>query len=463
MRDRGAAATLTRMRSGRRSASNPRSSTLAAAAAIALSSAGCGSTTTDAAPGDGGVDATAETTPAVRDLPCDVDAILEANCRKCHSDPPRFGAPMPLVSHAHLHAKAVSDPSKDVAALVKKRIHDDAAPMPQPPNPRLSAADLATIDAWVDKGAPKADVPCGGTDAGTDGSILPTVKCTPDIDLKPATPWVMPKDSIDQYVCFGIDVKNDTGAKRQLTAILPRPDNAKLVHHMVLVQSTSKVDPTPKPCSAGAISTMRMVYAWAPGGSAFELPKEAGFPVEPGEAHYMVQMHYNNALHLEGEKDSSGFAFCSTSELRPNDADVLAFGSQKFTIPAKSKHEIDCSLTVPKSFGEFTAIGAFPHMHRLGRSISTTVVPAAGGAPIDLGTNAAFDFNAQYWFDIADTKIRAGDTIHTRCAWDNTTASPVGFGENTDDEMCYSFTIYYPKITTPVWSWALPAYTSSCK
>lgn len=432
-------------------------------AVLVLGSAGCSSTTNDATPNDGGTDVTTETTPALHDLPCEVDAILEANCRKCHSDPPKFGAPMPLVSHAQVHAKAPSDPSFEVWQLMKTRVHDPVKPMPPAPNPPLSTADKATMDAWFAKSAPKGDVPCGGSDSGTDGSILPTVKCTPDLDLKPATPWVMPKDTTDQYVCFGIDIKNDTGKKRQLTAIIPKPDNTKIVHHIVLAESTSKVDPNPVPCKAGAIATMRMVYAWAPGGSAFELPKEAGFPVEPGEKHYMVQMHYNNVTHLEGEKDSSGFAFCSTGDLRPNDADVMAFGSQKFTIPAKTKYTLDCSLKIPGAFGEVTVIGAFPHMHKLGRAMSNMLEPAGGGAPIDIGTNAAFDFNAQYWFDIPDTKVKPGDTVRTRCTWDNTTDAPVSQGENTDDEMCYGFTIYYPKVTSSLWSWALPAYTATCK
>jgi hypothetical protein len=38
----------------------------------------------------------------------------------------------------------------------------------------------------------------------------------------------------------------------------------------------------------------------------------------------------------------------------------------------------------------------------------------------------------------------------------------VSFGQDTEDEMCYSFTAYYPKITSAGWSWALPAAGSAC-
>jgi hypothetical protein len=56
----------------------------------------------------------------------------------------------------------------------------------------------------------------------------------------------------------------------------------------------------------------------------------------------------------------------------------------------------------------------------------------------------------------------AGDTVRTRCAWTNPSDTNVHFGENTEDEMCFTFEIYYPKITAAQWSWAVPAYTSKC-
>ncbi len=39
----------------------------------------------------------------------------------------------------------------------------------------------------------------------------------------------------------------------------------------------------------------------------------------------------------------------------------------------------------------------------------------------------------------------------------------VKFGETTVEEMCYSFTMYYPKVQQALWSWALPAVTSTCQ
>ena len=58
---------------------------------------------------------------------------------------------------------------------------------------------------------------------------------------------------------------------------------------------------------------------------------------------------------------------------------------------------------------------------------------------------------------------KANDVIKTRCTWKNTTGDVVRFGEKTADEMCYSFTTYYPRINSALWSWAAPAIASQCQ
>jgi hypothetical protein len=42
--------------------------------------------------------------------------------------------------------------------------------------------------------------------------------------------------------------------------------------------------------------------------------------------------------------------------------------------------------------------------------------------------------------------VRPGDTVRSRCAWKNDGDTSIHFGENTSDEMCFSFTMYWPKL-----------------
>ena len=411
---------------------------------------GGGSTTTGTTTGTGGASVSGS-------LPCEVDKVLAGHCRQCHGSTPSFGAPMPLITYADLKAPAKSDPSKKVYELVGARTNDDASPMPQVPNPRLDATDQKTIDDWVAAGAPSSSESCqGGTGGMGTGGAMPS--CTPDIKLHPtAGGYTMPQDANDMYICYGIDVT--VSAKRHITTFLPYIDNPKIVHHIVLFQSDKTEPAGPTPCSFGG-ATSRIVAVWAPGNPGFTLPPEAGLPLE-GTAHYAVQVHYNNIQHLAGEKDGSGFDLCTTDQLRPNDADVLAFGTEKFTIPAHGSLDVTCNFTIPPGSGPYHLIGAMPHMHQLGTVIETKNHPGGAGAGVDVGSRNPWNFDTQYWSPM-DVVVQSGDTISTRCAWNNPGNNPVGFGEQTEDEMCFTFELYYPKITLPQWNWALPSVLSQC-
>jgi len=446
--------------------------------ALLLTAAGCSVSTADvtsrgADTQTGGGDAAPSPSPAARGtdggagdvaapaqtLPCDVSQVLETSCQSCHSSPPQYGAPMPLVTYADLMAPSHSNPSLPVYRVVETRIHDDAAPMPQPPNPRLDAADTATLDSWVAANAPPGSGSCGAVDAGAgeDASPAAGLQCTPDTTLAPASAWSMPQTTEDVYVCYGVEL--GLTSERQVIGMAPHIDNHKIVHHMLLFQADSAVSSTPTACSAGGSLSWRIVYGWAPGGQPFNLPPTVGFG-EDGSTHYVVQIHYNNINALAGETDESGFDLCTTSELRPNVADVVAFGSMSFTIPPHDTTDITCASTWTNA--PVTMFAAFPHMHELGTIISTSDDGSGGNGPsTPMGSQPTWNFQDQIWFPINAT-VNTGDVIKTRCAWDNTTDSPVGFGQNTEDEMCYSFTMYYPKITSSLWLWPLPAATSSC-
>jgi copper type II ascorbate-dependent monooxygenase-like protein len=363
---------------------------------------------------------------------------------------------MPLVTFADLHAPAVSDRTKPVFALVETRIHDDSKPMPQPPNPRLDAADLATLDAWVAAGAPAGEACDGG--AGSPEGGAPALSCTPDTHIAPASPWAMPTSESEAYVCYGFDVS--VSAKRHITAMAPRLDDASILHHIVLLEADASVSPVPAECPLGGSTTWRPVFGWAPGGGSFELPPEAGFP-EDATTHFVVQLHYVNLDNAPGHSDASGFDLCTTGELRSNDADVMAFGTTNIAIPPLATLTESCAVQVPWWGASTHLFAAFPHMHKLGDAIATTAVPGDGGAAANLGAVASWSFGAQGWIPISYDLV-PGDTVDTSCTWTNTTDEEVTFGELSTNEMCYSFTMYYPKITSAAWSWAYPALYSVC-
>jgi hypothetical protein len=348
--------------------------------------------------------------------------------------------------------------------------------MPPPPLAALSAADRAVLDRWIAGGAPGGTAACahaptasappastapGQSPAPPPSDVTtPGLSCKADVAMRPATPWAMPQDTDDVYVCYGFDVS--TADKRHLVAIAPRIQNPAIVHHLVLFQTPAAGSAVPAPCAtAGGGPGARIVYAWAPGGGPFELPPEAGIP-QQGTTHYVVQVHYNNIRHLPGQSDASGFDFCTTDQLRPNDADSMVFGAEDFTVPPRGSLDETCDWTVPAGLHDVHVFAAMPHMHQIGTSIATTVRTGDAGAPRDLGAQPHWDFANQPYLPVSQT-LRPGDVVSTRCVWTNVTDHPVRFGEFTEDEMCFSFAMYYPRITAPRWAYYVPTVMARCR
>lgn len=398
------------------------------------------------------------------DIPCDVYDIVAEKCQSCHAEKPLYGAPMPLVTAADFAAAAKSNPAKTVAQLVSERIHDAAKPMPPVPTGPLDSGSLKVMDTWLGAGAPASkDQPAcmtSSTSSGSSGSGSsggPSLSCTPDVQLRAKIPWAMPKTTTDEYVCFGADAA--VTEKRHITAVAPAVDNAVIVHHMLLYETASASDPNPVPCGSGGPANGRLVSVWAPGGQPLEMPPEAGMPLD-GTKHYVVQMHYSNLMQLDGQTDLSGFDMCTTSTLRANDADILAFGTVKIDIPAHGSSDKTCNLTIPSIVPQTHLFYAMPHMHKLGTIISGQVKHAAGDT-YELANRNPWSFDDQYWDPIVTT-VGPGDTVSVRCAWNNPGNQNVGFGEKTEDEMCYMFAAYWPRITLPAWNWGAGAVGSQC-
>lgn len=390
------------------------------------------------------------------DLPCDVDAVLAKNCRACHGAAPLFGAPMSLTTHAALTAPAVSDRAKKVYELVGARVHDDTKPMPPPPNARLDASAIGVLEAWIAAGAPSSTESCDAPPTGSLGTT--SLGCTPDQKVRPASKFTVPQDAADLYVCYGFDVAND--GKRHVIAGAPFIDNTKVVHHIILFQSDDAMPAMPAPCS-GAGGNGRFVAGWAPGGTGFEIPKEAGFPQEAGMTHYFLQVHYNNAPALVGEMDGSGFDLCTTDQLRPNDADVMASGSLRINIPPRSTHEVSCDYAWPADAPKVHVFSAAPHMHRLGRKENAVLLPVGTEEQRTILDAPAFDFSNGGGGKPASVDIAPGDVIRTTCNWQNPSDATVTFGEATGDEMCFNFMMYYPKVMKSGFNWRTPAIQPS--
>lgn len=112
---------------------------------------------------DGGVDAgppDATISHASSGLPCDVAALLAAECTVCHSNPPQGGAGVPLLTLADLMAPA--NTTMNMAELALARMSAPAS-MPPAPSANASAAEIATMQRWITSGMPAGTMVCPTT------------------------------------------------------------------------------------------------------------------------------------------------------------------------------------------------------------------------------------------------------------------------------------------------------------
>jgi mono/diheme cytochrome c family protein len=390
-------------------------------------------------------------------LPCEVNEILAKNCQTCHGAETKSGASTPLVSYDDLQQEFSGRP---VADLVKQRIHATEVGR-MPPAARLSDADLKTLDAWIDGGMEESDDTCTGD--APPPATKPFVCPAPGkvTTMKASKPFAWTDNSdLDQYVCFGVD--EQVGSKRHAIAMGPMIENLQIVHHVLLFQAPEAMSNEPVKCGAAAAGSWKMVTGWAPGGGNFELPQEAGFPVE-GTVHWVLQVHYNNAKNAPNQTDNSGYQLCETTQLRQNDAGILAFGSMDFNIPPRSTTTVVCDYKLDDKYAGVKFFGASPHMHNLGTSISTERLVGGTGSPQMIFKQEPFSFENQENFKLDHKQVAPGDVMRTRCTWKNPGDTTVKFGEGTGDEMCFNFLAYYPAIPDmtigplPVQSWVSPS------
>jgi hypothetical protein len=385
-------------------------------------------------------------------IPCDVNELLAKHCRGCHAEPPRFGAPMPLVSLEHIHAPAVSDPGRAVAEVIRERLVDETSPMP--PTGEMTDDERAVLDGWLAAGAPAYAGPDCDDPPPVEPPIGPdALDCTPSHTFVAhadgsADAYHVPAQGADNlYQCFTF--KSPFDGVRQGTAWAPIIDDERVLHHWILYRTaTVQPDGGVMPCNMPQDATF--VAGWAPGGLNFVLPDDVGLELGGPDDYFILQMHYHNTAQHADALDASGVALCTTETPREHDAGVFTLGTVLINVPPYAngyQATGECRSWMTSFLSEpVHIIASFPHMHELGRSFRTDIFRGADNGPrenlVDIDT-WVFD-NQRYYPHEPAVTFYPGDAIRTTCTYDNPTSQSVGFGERTEDEMCFNFVLLYP-------------------
>ena len=444
------------------------SSLLSLAAAFALVALGCGpdggdpaddgcddegcaegGTTGGTAGDDDDDDDATDDGTAAGDIPCEVQDALAAHCWSCHSDPVQFGAAMPLATLEDFRVPGVTDPTVSVADLVLARVVDTDRPMP--PDSSIDDEDRGIIESWIADGMPgEPAAECEGVadDDGEDPYGPENLPCEPSHTFlahagDEEEPFHVPETD-DLYQCFVFDspFNEDT----QGIAWAPVIDDARVVHHWLLLRGNASQENGSTPC-AGTGSTFEspMIMGWAPGTPNFVMPEEAGLELPGPDEKVILQIHYNNTAGHTDAIDRSGVALCTTEEPREQAAGTLWLGSLQIDVPDGAQQEVSYDCQTARLDEPVNLLLNWPHMHEVGTSISTELL-RGGEEPGEMLAdvpNWNFENQIYYPHDPA-VVIEPGDILRTTCNYDNQTGQRVTFGEGTGDEMCFDFAIVYP-------------------
>ncbi len=299
---------------------------------------------------------------------------------------------------------------------------------------RLSAADKATIAKWVDNGAPEGnpqDMPEPPKFA--EGWMIPK----PDqILYMKDDPFAVQATGVLDYQMFVVDPgwKED----KWISAVEARPDNASVVHHILLF-----VLPPDGKMNAGLGSGNDFLAAYAPGLRPEPLPTGLARLV-PAGSKLIFQMHYTPNGSAQKDRSYCGFVFADPKtvkkEVRVSSAVNFVFqippGDSDFNVKSRYIFRQDSLL-----------LTLMPHMHLRGKAFRYEATYPDGKKEVLLDV-PRYDFGWQTNYRFTEPKrMPMGTRLDCLARFDNSEDNlnnpdpkvPVRFGDQTFEEMMIGF------------------------
>jgi hypothetical protein len=412
------------------------------AIAIVVGLAGLGTTCTSSTPVE---DAPAEDPPA-DDGPTyyrDIAPIFARDCNECH----RSGGIAPLALDTYEEAAPFAELIASVTAertMPPSNLDNSGACNTFAGARWLTDADLATIAAWAQAGAP-AGAATHEPPASPPAWRLDRV----DLTIEMPQPYTPSELVEDEYRCFILD----PGLTKDVfvTGFEVRLGRPEMVHHMTLFALDSAEDEqaaaaldaaedgTGYTCFSDPQVPSRWLVSSGPGDRGGLLPASTGLRMAAGRK-TVLQMHYNRRNGTFPDRTAIDL------KLEPgvaHEAFVASVADVDIELPPGEPAVVETDTVVPG--GEFKLWGVWPHMHDLGAQMRVTVEHAGGESCLAQVNDYEFHWQRFAFYD-RPLRIHEGDTLRVTCTYDTTSRdTPTTWGYGTADEMCIAF-IYSTEI-----------------
>jgi len=387
-----------------------------------------------------------QTAPSVT-YHANIAPILNQQCASCHrpitgdpNDPLCVaGAPFSLLDY-----KTVKLHANEIAEATATRAMPPWLPEPGPHRfaneRRLSDAQIALIQQWVDQGAPEGETTAQTPlPAWPDGWQLGT----PDLVVTMPESFTIPARGGDVFRNFVFPVPSSP--TRYVRAIEFRADNPKVIHHANIAVDPSRLarrldraEPGPG-FAAMPEDQVVNVYGWSPGRVPVMESADTAWTLDEG-SDLAVQLHMIGSAAPETVRPTIGLYFSSTPPSRT--PVVIKLESKVIDIPAgEPAYVVEDSYVLPAAVD---VVSIYPHAHYLATQMTGTAVLPDGSRQTLLSIPQwDIRWQDQYRY-VTPLALPAGTTLQMRFTYDNSernTSNParppqrVRWGPKSQDEM----------------------------
>ena len=387
-----------------------------------------------------------QTAPSVT-YHANIAPILNQQCASCHrpitgdpNDPLCVaGAPFSLLDY-----KTVKSHANEIAEATATRAMPPWLPEPGPHRfaneRRLSDAQIALIQRWVDQGAPEGETTTQtALPAWPDGWQLGT----PDLVVTMPESFTIPARGGDVFRNFVFPVPSSP--TRYVRAIEFRADNPKVIHHANIAVDPSRLarrldraEPGPG-FAAMPEDQVVNVYGWSPGRVPVMESPDTAWTLDEG-SDLAVQLHMIGSAAPETVRPTIGLYFSSTPPTRT--PVVIKLESKVIDIPAGAPaYVVEDSYVLPAAVD---VVSVYPHAHYLAKQMTGTAVLPDGSRQTLLSIPQwDIRWQDQYRY-VTPLALPAGTTLQMRFTYDNSernTSNParppqrVRWGPKSTDEM----------------------------
>jgi hypothetical protein len=283
---------------------------------------------------------------------------------------------------------------------------------------------------------------CGDGGGDDDSTVGPDGAVNPGADADPGTPgewtelisgdWDIPVG--EEYVCVRKTIEQDIYIS-DFRAIAPLG-----THHTVLTMGSPDGADGVAPCEAST-NHEAMIYGSGVGTNPFSFPEGVAIHIPAG-----TQLLLN--LHLFNVSDGQigGLSGTEVKTLPANEVEhvaesILAGKVLNLSVPdgGESTQIGHCTMDA-----DVTVLSVSPHMHQLGTHARIVAEVDSGDLTLH---DDAYDFYEQKVYPLSPAlEMKQGDRLRVECTYVNNTGDDVGFGDSSNEEMCFAGIYRYPAL-----------------